>query len=475
MSADAEIADLTLEALSSAIRERRISSTEATLACIARIEAWQPHSNCFINWSGEEALCAAAAADKAIAAGEWRGPLHGVPVGFKDMFARAGKRVTFGSKLYADHVATTTATAIERLEHAGCVLLGGVNMGEFANSPTGHNAHFGDCRNPWNRERITGGSSSGSGAATAARTAFAALGSDTGGSIRLPAAICGVSGIKPTNGMVSRSGAFARSWTLDTIGPLARTVRDCALVLEAIAGPDPRDPTTLGVIEQRLLPQSDRELDGLRIGFPRSDPFWTTDEQIRACLVDSLQVFEQLGAEVRDPRLPDVRRYYDPANLINKVEGVAVHRTTLADKKNEYAASVLSRLEPGLHIPATHYLDAQRSRGPLLREFVETCFSQVDVLLLPVIATRTPTIEESRYSESGTQPRLVAQMTGFTRWVNFLGVPALSCPCGFDDDGLPVGFQLIGRPFSEALLVAIGAAFQRATRFHEARPTLTKH
>jgi aspartyl-tRNA(Asn)/glutamyl-tRNA(Gln) amidotransferase subunit A len=260
MSADADVANLTLEALSEAIRERRMTSTEATRACLAQIEAWQPHSNCFINWSADEALAAAAAADEEIAAGRMRGPLHGIPVAFKDMFARAGKRVTFGSRLYANHVATTTATAIERLERAGCVLLGGVNMGEFANSPTGHNAHFGDCRNPWNRDRITGGSSSGSGAATAARATFAALGSDTGGSIRLPAAICGVCGIKPTNGLVSRSGALPRSWTLDTIGPLARTVRDCALVLEAIAGPDPRDPTTLGTLEQRLLPHSDESI-----------------------------------------------------------------------------------------------------------------------------------------------------------------------------------------------------------------------
>lgn len=470
MSAD--IAALTLDALSEHIRLGRVSSVEATRACLAQVERWQPVINCFIDLAADEALRAAARADREIASGGWRGPLHGVPIAYKDMFARSGKRVTFGSKAQPDFVATTTATVIERLERAGAILLGGLNMGEFAISPTGHNVHFGDCRNPWNRERITGGSSSGSGAATAARTVFAALGSDTGGSIRLPAAICGVSGIKPTNGLVSNSGCMPRSWSLDTVGPLARTVRDCAIVLEAIAGPDPRDPRTFGTAVD-LTPAAGADLHDVRIGFPDRDPMWSVAGGLRPLFADALRVLQGLGAAIRVPKLPDVRRYYDPANLINKVEGVAAHRAALASSRGKrLSASALSRLEPGLHIPATHYLDAQRSRGPLLREFVTTCLADVDVLLLPVMATHTPTIEETRFTASGTQPTLVAQMTGLTRWVNFLGLPALSCPCGFDGDGLPVGFQLVGRPLSEALLIRAGAAFQGATRFHEARPAL---
>lgn len=468
-----DISSLTLEALSVRLRERRISSEEATRACLAQVERWQPEINCYIDLAADDALEAAARADRDIAAGQWRGPLHGVPIAYKDMFARKGRRVSFGSKAQADFVATSDATVIERLEHAGAVLLGGLNMGEFAISPTGHNVHFGDCRNPWNRERITGGSSSGSGAATAARTVYAALGSDTGGSIRLPAAICGVSGIKPTNGLVSRNGCMPRSWSLDTVGPLARTVRDCALMLEAIAGHDPRDPTTFSGANGSFLAHADHDLRGVRVGFPASDAFWAVDEGLRALFADTLVALQGLGATIHDPRLPDVRRYYDPANLINKVEGVSIHRRALAASAGKrLSASALSRLEPGRHIPATHYLEAQRTRGPLLREFATACFSQVDVLLLPVMATHTPTIEASRYTESGTQPKLVAQMTGLTRWVNFLGLPALSCPCGFDADGMPVGFQLVGRPLSEALLVRVGAAYQRATRFHEAQPAL---
>jgi len=470
-----DVAGLTLEALSEEIRQRRVSSVEATQACLAQIERWQPAINCFIGLAADEALESAARADREIAADGWRGALHGVPIAYKDMFARSGKRATFGSKVRGDFIATTTATVIERLDRAGAILLGGLNMGEFAISPTGHNVHFGDCRNPWNRERVTGGSSSGSGAATAARTVFAALGSDTGGSIRLPAAICGVSGIKPTNGLVSNSGCMPRSWSLDTVGPLARTVRDCAIVLDAIAGPDPRDPRTFGARFAGLATAERTDLRGTRIGFPDGDPFWSVAENLRPLFADALRVLEGLGAAVRAPNLPDVRRYYDPANLINKVEGVSAHRAALASRDGEaLSASALSRLEPGLHIPATHYLDAQRSRGPLLREFVTTCFAHVDVVLLPVMATATPTIEETRFTASGSQPELVSQMTGLTRWVNFLGLPALSCPCGFDGDGMPVGFQLVGRPLSEALLAGIGAAFQRVTRFHEARPTLAR-
>ena len=469
----AEVADLTLEALSEHIRERRISSVEATRACLARIERWQPHVNCFVTLAADDALAAAAEADRQIGAGSWRGPLHGVPIAFKDMFARKGKRVTFGSSARANFVATTTATVLERIESAGGVLLGGLNMGEFAISPTGHNHHHGDCRNPWNRQRITGGSSSGSGAATAARAVFAALGSDTGGSIRLPAAICGVSGIKPTNGLVSRSGCLPRSWSLDTVGPLARTVRDCAIVLEAISGPDARDPTTFSTPVAPLLAGADMDLRGIRVGSPATEGFWAVAEGLCPLFTNALAVLKGLGATISEPILPDVRRYYDPANLINKVEGVSVHRAALAgNDRSRYSASVLSRLEPGLHIPATHYLDAQRARGPLLRSFVNEVFSQVDVLLLPVMSAHTPTIEETRFTASGTQPKLVAQMTGLTRWVNYLGLPALSCPCGFDDDGMPVGFQLLGRPLSEALLVRVGAAFQRETRFHEVQPAL---
>ncbi len=467
-----DITQLTLAELGDAMRTRRISSVEATKACLAEVDRWQPVINCCINLDPAAALTRARAADQEIGSGNWRGPLHGVPIAFKDMFARSGKRVTFGSKIYANYVASRTATVIDRLEQAGSVLLGGLNMGEFAISPTGHNDHFGDCRNPWNPERITGGSSSGSGAATAARVVFAALGSDTGGSIRLPATLCGVTGIKPTYGVVSRHGCMPRSWSLDTVGPLARSALDCALVLEAIAGPDPSDASTLGPHLEKLVPNASADIRGIRIGVPYEDDFWSVSSEIASLLEDSLAVYTSLGATVSTIRLPDVRRYYHPANLINKVEGASAHRALIMKQVEHYAPSAISRLEPGLCIPATHYLDAQRARLPLLREFVDACFSQVDALLLPVVSTRTPTIEEARFHGSATQPRLVEQMTRFTRWVNYLGLPALSCPCGNDSESLPVGYQLLGRPFSDALLLRVADAFQRSTAWHTTRPVL---
>lgn len=465
-----ELTSLSVAELGAAIQARRVSSVEATSACLAEIERWQPVINCFIHLDAEGALASARKADAEIAADGWRGPLHGVPIAFKDMFARAGKRVTYGSKIYANNIADRTATVIERLEGAGSVLLGGLNMGEFAISPTGHNDHFGNCRNPWNPERITGGSSSGSGAATAAGAAFAALGSDTGGSIRLPAALCGVTGMKPTYGVVSRSGCMPRNWSLDSVGPMARSALDCALVLDAIAGPDVADASTLGPRIGPTVPAARAELRAIRIGVPDQDDFWSVSSEIQALLDDSVLALESIGAVVDRFRLPDVARYYAPANLINKVEGATVHRALLMKHRADYAPSAVSRLETGLYIPATHYLDAQRARLPLLKEFVHACFSRVDALLLPVVGNRTPTIDETRFAGSGTQPKLVEQMTRFTRWVNYLGLPALSCPCGRDGEGLPVGFQLLGRPFSDAALLRIGHAFQTVTQWHKARP-----
>ncbi len=454
-----------------ALRRKEVSAVEVVRACLAEIEKRQPSINCFISWDAEAALEAARAADRDAAAGKWHGPLHGVPLAWKDMFLRRGRVSTFGSKICRDFVATTTATVIERLESAGAILLGGLNMGEFAISPTGHNEHFGHCRNPWNTARITGGSSSGSAAAVAARVVFGALGSDTGGSVRLPAAICGVVGIKPTNGRVSRYGCMPRAWSLDTVGPIARTVRDCALLLRVIAGHDPRDPTTSDHAIDRYDELAATDLRGMKIAIPAGDAFWTPESELRPAYEGCIDGFRALSAQIVESRLPDVHAYYDPANVINKVEGAAAHAHWMRTRRDEYSASALSRLEAGLHVPATHYLDALRARTRLLREFVGTVFKTTDLLCLPVLGIKTPTIEETEFRGSASQPELVEKITRFTRWLNYLGLPALGIPCGFTADLLPVGCQLVGRPYSEHRLFQAGHAYQDATAWHLQRPS----
>src|SRR5438552_9017466 len=266
---NAEPALMSLTSVAKAIAEKRISSREATQSCLDRIAQWQPRLNAFMSIEAEAALAAADAADAALAKGKLSGPLHGVPMAHKDMYYDAGKVVTCGSKIRRDFVATTTSTALQRLKDAGTVRLGSLQMVEFAYGPTGHNVHYGAVHNPWNVDHITGGSSSGSGSAVAARLVPAALGSDTGGSIRMPAHFCGVTGLKPTNGRVSRVNAMPLSFTLDTVGPLARTAEDCALIAAAVAGPDPLDPTTAGAPTWDSQ-AAKRPTKGMTIGIPKS-------------------------------------------------------------------------------------------------------------------------------------------------------------------------------------------------------------
>lgn len=465
-----DVLALDLRALSDALRARRVSSVEVTRACLAAIESSQPRINSFIAWWPDTALAAAAAADKEIAARKWRGPLHGVPIAWKDVFLRRGKVATIGSKIWRDHVANTTATVIERLADAGAIFVGSLNLSEVIMSATGHNAHYGDCRNPWDPKRITGGSSSGSAASVAARLVPAALGSDTGGSVRIPAAICGVSGLKPTYGLVSRYGCFPRSWSLDVIGPLARTVRDCALVTQAIAGRDERDRSTA----QHSLPRYDDfggiDLRKVRIGVPYADPGIELDDAIRTPIEASVARFSEMGATMVEIKIPGFASYYDPANVVNKVEGTAIHARWMRTRRHDYSPAVIGRLEAGFCVPATHYLDALRARARLLREFTDSVFTRVDVLHFPVLGVETPTLADTNDAGSAAQPVLLELMSRFTRWVNYLGLPALSVPCGFTAKRMPVGFQIIGRPFSESRLFRIGHAYQQATNWHLAAP-----
>jgi aspartyl-tRNA(Asn)/glutamyl-tRNA(Gln) amidotransferase subunit A len=466
----ADIRGLSLAGLADALRGRRISSVEATRACLSAIERTQSRLNCFISIEPEAALAQAEQADREIANHGWRGPLHGVPLAHKDMYYRAGKISTCGAKIYRNHVAKVTATVQERLAAAGALYLGGLNMSEFAAGPTGHNEYFGHCRNPWNPAHITGGSSSGSGAAVAARLVYGAMGSDTGGSVRLPAGICGVTGIKPTYGLVSRYGVMPRCWSLDVVGPLARTAEDCALLLQAVAGRDDRDPTTALHAVPDYTAALGSGVRGLRIGIPTNSLFSEVDPEVRASLDASLACYRDLGATVTDIELPDPRLTYALTNLVNKAEAATIHGAWVRARREDYSLAVVNRFEAGFHIPATHYLEALRLRGPVLRNFVEGVFGRVDVVHMPILGIPVPTIEETEIRSTEQVPELMERITRYTRWVSILGLPAISVPCGSSSNGLPVAFQLLGRPFSERTLFRAAHAYQQATAWHRHAP-----
>ena len=464
--------EMSLVEVAEAIRSKQVSSVDVTQAAIDRAEKLQPVINCFISLEAEEALKAAKEADARQARGEALGPLHGVPLAHKDMYFREGKVSTCGSKIRKDFVADTTSTALQKLGAAGAIYLGGLNMAEFATGPTGHNEHWGDCCNPWNTDYISGGSSSGSGASVAGRVVYGALGSDTGGSIRLPATANGVVGLKTTANLVSRHGIMPVSYTMDTVGPLTRTVADCARITGVIAGRDEKDPTTA----DRPVPDYEAALGkgikGLKIGVPRNYYYDIATDEIRALMDDSLSVLRDLGAELVQVDVPDMARITHLSNVTFVCEAAAVHEPWMRARPNDYQEQVRTRYEPGLHLPATAYIQALNARPRALKSFVEQVFDKVDLLHTPGVPFALPSRAETNVAASSQMPTMVATISWCTRATNYLGLPALCVPCGFTGNGLPTSFQLTGRPFAEAALMTAGHAYQGATDWHEQAPAL---
>jgi aspartyl-tRNA(Asn)/glutamyl-tRNA(Gln) amidotransferase subunit A len=466
-----EPALLSLTEVAQAIAQKRMSSREVTQSCLGRVAQWQPRLNAFMAIEADEALTAADAADAALAKGRSLGALHGVPLAHKDMYYDAGKVVTCGSKIRRDWVATTTATSLQRLKDAGTIRLGSLQMVEFAYGPTGHNPHYGPVHNPWNVHHITGGSSSGSGSAVAARLTFAALGSDTGGSIRMPAHFCGVTGLKTTVGRISRAGAMPLSQSLDTVGPLARTVEDCALLLGLMAGADLNDPTAIGGAVPDYMAATHGSLKGLTIGVPAAFYVDDLDADTARILDETVATLKREGVQVVQVELPDQRQLTAACQFVLAVEAAAFHKRWMIERPQDYGPQVLMRLQNGLAIPAVSYLEAMRWRGPALAAYLAAT-AGADAVLAPVAPAAAPTIAESDVGNSPDAEAMIQRLTRFTRPVNYLGLPSLSIPAGFTGKGLPVGMQLIGRPFDEATLLRAGAAFQRATDFHARCPEM---
>jgi aspartyl-tRNA(Asn)/glutamyl-tRNA(Gln) amidotransferase subunit A len=470
---DDDILNLTLSEAADAFARGDVTSLQLTQAAIARAGKVGPALNCIVALDPDGALLTAEKADRDRQRGKSAGPLNGVPLAHKDLFYRRGKVVACGSKIRKDFVPDTTATVLERLAAAGTVNLGALHMAEFAFSPTGYNEHYGHARNPWNIAHVPGGSSSGSGAAVAARIVFGSLGTDTGGSLRHPAAMCGLTGLKPTLTRVSRAGVMPLSHSLDCIGPLARTARDCARLLQVIAGTDAADPTA----SDQPVPHYEAALDGnargLRIGVPRAYYYDAVDAEIKQRLNDSLNALRGLGAEMIEVDVPDMNLINSLGHLLMAVEAATIHRRWIQTRRDDYADQVRSRIEPGLFYTATRYCEALAMRASICKEFADTALKNVDILHLPAIPIPVPTIEETTNGNPADVARIIGVVGHCTRGINYLGLPAISVPAGFDAKGLPVAFQLVGRPFAEANLLRAADAYQRNTDWHRQKPDLS--
>ena len=455
----------TIRQVGERIRRRELSPVELTTAIIDRSERLDGPLNAFITLMREEALAQARGAEKAILAGHDLGPLHGIPISLKDLYQTVGVKTTGGSKILADWVPTTDATVTRRLSLAGAIVIGKNNLHEFAFGATNENPHYGPSRNPWNRERITGGSSGGSAAAVAAGLGYASMGSDTGGSIRLPAAFCGIVGVKPTYGLVSRAGVLPLSWSLDHCGPLTRTVEDAAIMLNAIIGHDHADPASASRVTPDLTTALDGKVQGLRVGVLREYLGENVNAEVASAVRTAARDLERLGTRVEEVSVPEVA-YGDGASIgILYGEAAAIHERWLKTHRDQYGADVLERLSQGERMTATQYLKGQRARRVLVDRFKQL-FEQIDVLISPTVPILAPTIPESR----GNAAR--AQLLGFTRLFNVLGLPTLSVPCGFSTTGLPIGLQVAGRPFDDITILRVAYAYERQAGWHSHRPAV---
>jgi aspartyl-tRNA(Asn)/glutamyl-tRNA(Gln) amidotransferase subunit A len=467
-----ELLGLSLAEAARRVKTREVSPVELVTATLERIEAINPKLSAYISVYGEQARQVAHAAETMAAAGHDLGPLHGIPLALKDNIALRGLTTTAGSRILADWKPDQDATVAARLRQAGAIFVGKTNMHEFAWGGTSDNPHYGTVRNPWDVERFPAGSSGGSGAAVAARACYGAIGIDTGGSIRLPSAINGIAGIRPTYGRVSNHGIIPLAWSMDTAGPMARTVEDCAIVFSAIAGHDPKDSSTSRAAVSDYVSGLRLGAEGLRIGIVPDYFFAHLQPPVLKAVRDALDSFVSLGARLVEVDIENIQGNISAQLTIESAEPSTYHQRWLRERPDDYGEDVRSLLEIGEMLLATHYLQAQRYRSLLRQEFLDA-FRQVDFFVCPTLPFTATRIGELKVViENGLEEDMLSAIMQFTGVPSLTGLPSLNVPCGFDDDGLPIGMQLIGRPFDEATLFRAGAAFQGASDFHLQEPDL---
>jgi aspartyl-tRNA(Asn)/glutamyl-tRNA(Gln) amidotransferase subunit A len=458
--ANLEVRIATISSLSELIRKREISPVEVVNAFLERIETVQKNINAFITILEREARQAAKHAEDEIVKGNYRGPLHGIPFAAKDLFFTAGIKTTCGSRILADFVPEENATVIARLIEAGAILIGKTNMHEFAFGTTNLNNHYGHARNPWNLEHMTGGSSGGSAAAVAGSCVLLALGTDTGGSIRIPSALCGVVGLKPTFGRVSKHGVYPLCWSLDHPGLMTRTAADAAIAVGFMAGYDPKDPCSKDVPVGDYYSCLTGDIKGIRVGVPDTFYFEQIEPEVKALAEKAIDGLKDLGAEVRPVHIPDLDKAAAATLLILSSEAASCLEKFHRIRPNDIGDDVRARLDLGaLHL-ATHYVKAQRMRRIVQENFARVLTS-VDVLVTPGVSVTVPRLEETALRLDEDDVPVGVALTRCTRIYNLTGLPSVSLPVGFSRAGLPIGIQIAGRPFDEGLVLRVADAYER--------------
>jgi len=459
--------------LSRRIQKKEVSPVEVVEAHLARIETLEPALNSFITLLMEQAMEEARVAEREIQSGRYRGPLHGIPIGVKDLFYVKGVRNTSGSKIFDQFVPDFDSTVALKLKDAGAILLGKLNLHQFAYGTTGENPDYGNMHNPWNLGRITGGSSGGSGSATASGQCTLAMGTDTGGSIRIPSALCGLVGLKPTYGRLSRYGITVLSWSQDHAGPMTRTVEDCALMMNALVGYDPRDPSQANISIPDFTQSLTNHVKGLRVGVPKEffeDPI---DSEVEHFVRRAIELLGELGANIHEVSWPMVHESRAISSTILMAEATAYHRQLMKQHSAQLDPKVKLRLQAGLFISAVDYLQAQRARRLFYQESGKL-FKKVDLLAGPTVPIPACNIGTEEVQIGTSRIGVIAGLSQYTRPFNLNGFPAISVPCGFSKDGLPIGLQLAGKPFDEMTVLRAAFAYEQATDWHRRRPMMSK-
>jgi aspartyl-tRNA(Asn)/glutamyl-tRNA(Gln) amidotransferase subunit A len=462
---------LTIARIAPLIRKKQISPVELTESFLERIHRLQPKLNAFITVTADLARKQARQAEREILREKYRGPLHGIPISLKDLFYTAGIRTTGGSKILRNFVPEENAVAVDRLYEAGAVLLGKTNLHEFAYGVTGNNPHYGPVHNPWDPKRVSGGSSGGSAAAVSAAMGIASLGTDTGGSIRIPSAACGVVGLKPSRGLVSLDGVIPLAFSLDHAGPICRCVEDAAFMLEVIASPAGRSSTNwprVGRLFSRPLRQG---AGGLRVGIPKQYFFDRLDKNIRGYILTACAILYQQGAELREVEFKGMKEAASLVGVITVGEALSYHWKWLRSRAGDYGADVRKRMEANRGQRTVDYLQAQEKRRIYTGMFLKV-FESVDVVAAPTLPVLPPLIGQREIDWGRTKEDVRAALLRMTRPGNLTGLPAISLPCGYTGDNLPVGLQLLGRHYDEATLLRAAYAFERATPWHTMFPPL---
>ncbi len=460
-----DLLELTITELAPKIRVKEVSPVEVTEAALARADRLQPKLNSFITLLHDQAMSAAKEQEAALARGEYRGPLQGIPIGIKDNLATAGIRTTVGSQVLADNIPDEDAYVVSRLKAAGAIILGKENLEEFAAGATSNNPHYGPVHNPWGLDHIPGGSSGGGGANVAAGITFASLGTDLGGSVRLPATFCGVVGLKQTFGRVSQRGLLVTSFNGDHIGPMTRSVKDSALVLQAIAGYDPLDPSTVPVPVPDYLEKVEQGLSGLKIGIPSNYFFELVDSEVEAAVRKAISALEELGAEMKEVSLPSMK-YAGALRASSMADGLVTHEPYIREHREKYGPDVLYRTLAGQFVLGRDYSKALKVQR-IIKEEQARVLQEVDFLVTPTAPVAAPRIDATHLTLQGERHRIRGPGSGVisrcTSPMNATGLPAISVPCGFNQLGLPIGVQFVGRPFDEGLLFRVAEGYERVS------------